>query len=172
MWPLRSGVRHGRENLARLVDLQGNWAFAIGNAFVAFGSIEHTVVICVRAIPRDKFQRFTNSLKLSQRVELLLDLLEGRSEPECIELSKMLEQVTVLAKTRNLIAHNPLVLQLYEEPNGEYRLTEAISAIHKPGHQISLAAVQAFAAESQELATQLIGASRRCFRALGITPDA
>ena len=156
--------------MAKFVDLKGHWATAIGNGFVAFGSLEHTIVVCLREIPQDKFQRFARSLRLSQRIDLLLELLEEKSQPECLELSEKLKQVKVLVPTRNLIAHNPLVLEFYEHPEGGYAFSEAIAAIHKVGQKITLPEAQEFAAASQRLATELVGASQRCFQALGITP--
>lgn len=154
--------------MAKLVDLSGEWAAAIGKAFVAFGSIEHTTVVCLRQIPKDQFRRFAKGLNLTPRVDLLLEILESYPVPECIELSEKLERVKALAKTRNLIAHNPLVLEFYEDGNGGYAYKEAIAAIHREGHKITLAEVQDFAAKSEQLAGDLIGISMKAFKALGV----
>ena len=158
--------------MARLVDRQGHWAAAIGKAFVAFGSIEHTTVVCLRQIPKDQIQRFAKSLKLAARIDLLLELLEPYSHPECAELSDKLRQVKTLAQTRNLIAHNPLVLEFYEDNSGGYAFAESIAAIHKEGHKISLSETQKFAADADNMASELIGASMKAFQALGVTAGA
>ncbi len=158
--------------MAKIVDLQGHWAAAIGKAFVAFGSIEHTTVVCLRQIPRDRIQRFAKSLKLSQRIDLLLELLESHRHPECTELADKLRQVRSLVPTRNLIAHNPLVLEFYEHADGGHAFAEAIAAIHKDGHKITLRETQDFAASSERLASELIGVSMKAFRALGVTAGA
>ena len=158
--------------MAKLVDLQGKWAAAIGRAFVAFGSIEHTTVVCLRNIPRDNLQTFARSLKLVPRVELLRELLAPYEQPEAAQLASVLGQVKALAPTRNLIAHNPLVLEFYEDPNGGYTFRESIAAIHKEGHKITLGEVEQFASASESLATNLIVASTAAFGALGVTARA
>lgn len=155
--------------MAKLVDIQGHWAAAIGKAFVAFGSIEHTTVVCLKQIPRDRIQRFSKSLKLSQRIDLLLELLESHDLPECSVLADRLRQAKSLVPTRNLIAHNPLVLEFYEQANGGYAFAEAIAAIHREGHKITLQEAQEFAALSEKLASELIDSSLKAFRAMGIT---
>src|SRR5690606_30746822 len=105
----------GKTSVASIVDPKGEWAAAIGAAFVAFGSIEHTTIVCLREIPRDSIWRSSKSLKLVPRVDLLLELLEPYQHQECLTLADKLRQVKELARTRNLIAHNPLVLQIHED---------------------------------------------------------
>jgi hypothetical protein len=124
--------------LASIADPNGEWAAAIGTALVAFGSIEHTTVVCLREIPKDSIWRFAKALKLTPRIDLLWELLEPHQQPECLKLADKLRQVKALARTRNLIAHNPLVLQMHEDGKGNRIFGSAIIAIHKEGHLISL----------------------------------
>ena len=158
--------------MASIVDPKGEWAAAIGAAFVAFGSIEHTTVVCLREIPSDSIWRFSKSLNLAPRVDLLLELLEPYQQQECLTLAEKLRQVKGLARTRNLIAHNPLVLQMHEDGQGNRIFGSAITAIHKEGHLISLAETQQFAATCEELAFDLVGISINAFKALGRIADA
>lgn len=151
--------------MAKLVDLSGKWAAAIGRAFVAFGSIEHTTVVCLEQLPRDKTPRFTASLRLGQRIDLLVEILESRDGSEFSALSMLLSKAKELAKTRNLIAHNPLVLEFFEDDNGDYHFKEHIAAIHKIGHKISLSEVEEFAVRSEDLASNLISSSINAFKA-------
>ena len=154
-----SAVRHGEYILAKIVDTNGYWAEAIGKGFVAFGSIEHTVVVCLRTIQKDSIPKFSKSLKLRQRIELLLELLEPHVQPECLDLAEKLRLAKTLSETRNLIAHNPLVLEIYEDGKGGYAFGESISAIHKVGHKITLAETQDFAEKSEQLARDFISVS-------------
>ena len=151
--------------MVKLVDLSGKWAAAIGKAFVAFGSIEHTTVVCLEQLPRDKTPRFTASLRLGQRIDLLLEILEAREGEEFSALALDLSKAKDLAKTRNLIAHNPLVLEFFEDDNGDYHFKEHIAAIHKAGHKITLPEVEGFAKRSEELASKLISSSINAFKA-------
>jgi hypothetical protein len=153
--------------VANIVDPEGEWAAAIGAIFVAFGSIEHTTVVCLREIPTDSIWRFSKSLKLVPRVDLLLELLEPYRHQECLTLADKLGQVKELARTRNLIAHNPLVLQIHEDGQGNRIFGSAITAIHKEGHLISLPEAQRFAATCEGLAYDLVGVSINAFKALG-----
>jgi hypothetical protein len=165
---LNSGVRRGENILAKIVDTNGHWAAAIGKGFVAFGGIEHTTVVCLRTILKDSIPKFTKSLKLGQRIDLLLELLEPYQQRECLDLAEKLRSAKDLTQTRNLIAHNPLVFEIYEDGNGGYTFGESIAAIHRVGHKITLAEVQDFADKSEHLAHDLIGVSISAFKALGI----
>lgn len=71
--------------MSEIADPKGPWASAIGQAFVAFGSIELITLYCLDEIPKDRIRRSTSSFKLAQRVELIQELLEahpgGRLQP-------------------------------------------------------------------------------------------
>jgi hypothetical protein len=159
------GVR--KKSVSSIVDPKGEWAAAIGAAFVAFGSIEHTTVVCLREIPADSIWRFSKSLNLVPRVDLLLELLEPYRHQECLTLAEKLRRVKELAHTRNLIAHNPLVLQMHEDGQGNRIFGSAITAIRKEGHLISLPEAQEFATTCEELAFELVGVSINAFKAMG-----
>ena len=152
--------------MAHLGDLKGEWASAIGRALIAFGSIEHVTVTCLRQIPRDRIQRSTSSFNLAPRIDLLLEILEAHPELPCIELSEQLRTAKSMAKTCNLIAHNPLTFEFYERENGDYLFNEVIVSLHKTGTKISLVQVQAFAAQAEQLASEMFGTSGRVFAAL------
>ena len=153
--------------MASIVDPKSEWAAAIGKAFVAFGSIEHITVVCLREIPKDSIQRFSKALRLTQRIDLLLELLEPYQQPECLALADKLREAKVLARTRNLIAHNPLVLQMHDDGKGNQIFGSAITAIHKEGHIISLPEAEEFAAVSEKLAFDIFGVAIKAFKALG-----
>jgi hypothetical protein len=152
--------------LVKLVDWSGDWAAAIGKAFVAFGGIEHVTVACLRQIPRDKLQKSTRAFRLGQRIDLLLEILEAYPAAPYQQLATCLARAKVLAETRNLIAHNPLVLEFYERPDGSIFHQQVIAAMHKD-RKVTLEKLQAFADESESLASALYGASSEVFRVHG-----
>jgi len=152
--------------LAKLVDLNGDWSTAIGRAFVAFGGIEHVTVVCLRQLPRDKLQKSTRAFRLGQRIALLLEILEAYPTPAYQQLASHLERAKALAETRNLIAHNPLVLDIYERPDGTLFHQQVIAAMHKD-RKVTLEELRAFADESEELASALYGASLEVIRLHG-----
>ncbi|OZY87066.1 hypothetical protein CBP51_08795 [Cellvibrio mixtus] len=148
--------------MVRIVDLKGNWAAAIGKAFVAFGSIEHITVACLREIPSDKIPRTAKSFKLGQRIEFLLELLESHSEASFANLSEKLKEVKELSKMRNLIAHNPLLFEVYKFDNGSLFHREVIAALHSE-KRITLSEVEKFASNAETLASELLNASLKAF---------
>ena len=149
--------------MVKLVDWSGEWAAAIGKAFVAFGGIEHVSVACLRSIPRDNLQKSTKSLRLGQRIDLLTKILEGYEEEPYRLLSQHLGRAKVLAETRNLIAHNPLLLEFYERPDGTLYHQEVIAALHRD-KKVTLVELKAFADEAEALANALYAASSEVFR--------
>lgn len=148
--------------MAKITDLKGEWAVAVGRAMIAFGSIEHVTVVCLRNIPRDPLHKSTAALSLVPRVELLLEILAARPGKVFSELANGLSRIKPLAKIRNLIAHNPLVLQVFEAENGDYGFKELIVALHKE-QSISLPQLQKFADEAEQLAAELLQCSSAVF---------
>jgi hypothetical protein len=149
--------------LVKLEDWSGDWAAAIGKAFVAFGGIEHVTVACLRTLPKDNLQKSTKSFRLGQRIDLLIEILEPYEKEPYKVLSKHLDRAKALAETRNLIAHNPLVLEFYERPDGSIYHEQVIAAMHKD-KKVTLQELQAFADECEALVTELYAASSEVFR--------
>ena len=149
-----------------LINHQERWAAAIGRAFVAFGSIEHVTFLCLHNIPRDRIQRSTSRFKLSQRIDLIVELIEKQTESPFQQLSSLLIRAKDLARTRNLIAHNPLVLDIYEHPDGDILLKQNIVSLLKDDHRISLLELETFASEAEKLATELYACAAEVFSVL------
>ena len=144
--------------MAKLVDLDGEWAAAIGRAFVAFGEIEYITVVCLDQLPRDRIQRSTKSFRLGQRIDLLVEIIDDYKGQAYKDLVSKLLEAKELAKTRNIIAHNPLVFNFYEDRNGELSKREAIAHLHSD-KCLDLDDVKRFASESEILVSELYRAS-------------
>jgi len=157
-----------KKSLTSLVDPDREWANAIGTAFVAFGSIEDTTVLCLRELPSEPIWRFARKLKLTPRINLLLELLEPHKQPECLKLVEALKQIRELAQTRNLLAHNPLILQTHDDGYGNRVFGAALTAIRKEGEIVTLSEAKEFAITCDRMAFELVGASINAFKALGL----
>lgn len=157
--------------MAKIVDPEGAWAAAIGKAFVAFGAIEHVTVACLREIPRDRIQRSTRSFRLGQRIDLLVELLEAHDGESFKKLAAELIRAKEMAKTRNLIAHNPLVLEVYEWGDGS-RFHRQVIASLSSDVRITLEDLTTFARDSEGLASSLYELSSNVFRALAPKSEA
>jgi hypothetical protein len=152
--------------MVKIVGLRGQWAAAIGKAFVAFGSIEHITIVCLREIPKDRIQKSTSGFMLTPRIDLLLELLEAHQGDAFDQLAGHLKQAKSMVQTRNLIAHNPLVLSFYQDAEGEFTYEESIISLKKEGHKISLPELEAFAQRSEELASDLLASSQSAIHQL------
>ncbi len=151
--------------MVKLVDLNGKWAAAIGQSFVAFGSIEHITVTCLQEIPKDRIQKSVSSFKLGQRIDLILELLEAHPGIVYEQLAAKLSRAKELLVTRNLIAHNPLVLGILHA-DGKFTHKEAIVSLRGGKRRIELPELQAFAAECEQLASDLYGCTEAAVNAL------
>lgn len=151
--------------MAKITDLNGEWASAIGQAFVAFGSIEHVTIACLKEIPKDRIQRSTKMFKLTQRIDLILELLESHSGEEFTHLIEKLNTAKELARVRNLIAHNPLFFEVYEKADGEIFQREVIVSLQNE-KKITLPELQEFSAKAEALASELYFASAKVFNRL------
>lgn len=155
----------GASTLVKLVDIHGKWAAAIGQSLVAFGSIEHLTVNCLQEIPKDRIQKSVNSFKLGQRIELILELLEAHPGLVYEQLAAKLSRAKELLATRNLIAHNPLVLGILHT-DGKFTHKEAIVSLRGGTRRIELRELQAFAEECEQLAADLYGCTESAVSAL------
>lgn len=151
--------------MAKIVDLNGEWAAAIGRAFIAFGGMEWMTVVCLREVPVDRIQRSTKTFSLSQRIELIQELLEVHDGEVFKLLSDRLSAVKALAQKRNFIAHNPLVFDFYRSLDGELSHSQVIASMHK-GHRMTLPELQTFADEAEKLASDLTGTGLEAIRTL------
>lgn len=140
--------------MVKLTNMSGIWSEPIGRVFLAFGSIEHAVLIGLRDIPKDKFQRTVVRMPLASRIELLIEIIESRSEVPYFVFIDALKKAKELAKLRNILAHNPLVLEVYEA-QGNFLTTEVIAAMHNEKHRMSFTELNEFVKEAEGLAEQL-----------------
>ena len=130
--------------MVRLVD-PAPWIPLIGRFMLAFGYVEaHMNDILRQWYPAKEFDFFV-SMPLEARVNLLRAAAEGLRErftdASIDTLQLNLEELQALAKTRNLIAHNPLVLTFFEEDDEVVDVTARIVHARK-GKDIDLAELE------------------------------
>jgi hypothetical protein len=144
--------------MVKIVDLQHKWAVEIGRVFIAFGSIEHVTHTALRELPRDPLYSATNKLQLGPRIDLLLAILNSREGQAWEQLTSLLQTAKELSDGRNLIAHNPLGLDVYVDEQGEPALAESIRSLRKHEKHMSFAELVALRESSEALATKLFTA--------------
>src|SRR5690242_10626716 len=91
------------------------WEALVGKALLRFGDIELVSIKCLALLPKDRIGATAARLDFGRRVELIVELLEAR-DGRTSNLDAILhgmKRAKSLARKRNLIAHNPVMLNLY-----------------------------------------------------------
>ena len=96
------------------------WRVAIGRFVLGFGEIEWFTFHMLSELPTERILESTISLRFAQRLDLVIQLLREKNlDAEVTERTiALLQQARELTKTRNLIAHNPLLLNLFDDKVG------------------------------------------------------
>ncbi|TYT73146.1 hypothetical protein [Desulfobotulus mexicanus] len=104
-------------SMARIIDFDHKWATLVGRVFIAFGVMESITYECLKDWLKDSVYRSVKNMQFAQRVNLVIDLAKEQDAPkERIEIFiSNLNRVKKLAEKRNIIAHNPLVLNIFQE---------------------------------------------------------
>jgi hypothetical protein len=97
------------------------WIPVVGEFLVAFGSIESSVNHLLSHVCSRPVVKVVSELDLNKRIQVLTAGLEdwvGLSNANRNVIKENLVEVLDLAKTRNLIAHNPLVFSAFFDAEG------------------------------------------------------
>lgn len=98
------------------------WAPVIGRYMIAFGSIENSINELLRNVIPEGAMKVIAGLQLGQRIKLLREGLsdwKNLSDANQTVIAQNIDEVSSLSQTRNLIAHNPLLLSLFTEEGHE-----------------------------------------------------
>jgi hypothetical protein len=139
---------------------EAEWRELIGRAITCFGEIEFVSIKCLAYIPQDRFSGSVGGLDFAKRVDILIELLEGRQslDPNLRGLLRGFIRAKSLAKTRNLIAHNPLMFDIYvNDDASKVILEQSITSTRSGAKRIKLDQLRIFADEVESLAGQLWG---------------
>jgi hypothetical protein len=122
-----------------------------------FGDIEYVSIMCLQGLPQDKIANSASKLPFSRRADLLIEMLEARStrSAHLDALIKGFKRARKLAETRNLIAHNPLLLTLYFEEDMETVASMEHVIASRASGGINLEELKEFAAEVDSLASEM-----------------
>ena len=134
------------------------WRALVGTAIVCFGDLELITIKCLAHIPHDRIAETASRLPFARRVDLLVEIIEGRGQlPSSITtFLSQLKRARKLAEVRNVIAHNPVMLNLYlQRGTGDVHAERSIAAARREGLSIDLASLKEFAAEVEDLASAL-----------------
>lgn len=134
------------------------WELLVGKAIIRFGEIELISLKCLAFFSSDQTTSSDAKLRFVPRAKKLVELLKMRQniDQNLEELIHGFEQARRLASTRNLIAHNPVMLDLYvNEDKTESRAERWITSARSASVTIDLADLKEFYAEVDDLASTL-----------------
>ena len=96
------------------------WAQLIGQILISFGDIEMITYRCLKTFPSENILPSVINMKLGQRIDLISNVLKSKfGENDINKIISLLGRVKGLSKQRNLIAHNPMSLDIYENEQGK-----------------------------------------------------
>ena len=133
------------------------WEPLVGRAMLRFGEIEVITIRCLRFLPGKHKLREVGNWKFTPRVNLILTLLAAKSDPDRDRLAELLREAKRLVRTRNLIAHNPLEMTVYQlRETGEFALTlEIRKLLGGEADVLDREALETFVAEVSALRSAL-----------------
>lgn len=134
------------------------WERLVGKAILKFGDIELISIKCLSIIPSDRLDKSTAGLEFGRRASLIVEILEGRDDlcEHQITICVGMKKAKVLAKTRNLIAHNPVMLDLFvNEDETEAVAQHSIKSVRSEQQTLDLEGLEEFAAEVEMLSAKL-----------------
>lgn len=133
------------------------WRAVVGRAIVCFGEVELITHKCLAHIPSDKISDTAARLPFVRRVDLIVEILEGRTpmRSQVADFVESLKRAKKLAETRNDIAHNPVMLNVFVHMASGDLLFEHSIATARGGRFIELAQAKEFADEVEDLAASM-----------------
>ncbi|ATM78121.1 hypothetical protein CRN79_20825 [Serratia fonticola] len=114
-----------------IVDTE-KWAPVVGKFVLGFGSLEHHTYTLLKKHVEPIALKYTSNLPFKTRVKFLRDIfVSNETNHKYSQLyTACMDSIIELIDMRNLIAHNPLFLVFYEEPEDRV-YDEAIGSYKK-----------------------------------------
>ena len=134
------------------------WALLIGRSITAFGEIELVTYKFLALLPKDTLSNTTARLRFSQRIDLLIEIIDGRVErtSDHDAIRRSLLDAKKLAEKRNIMAHNPVLLTIFSNARmDDHLMQRSIVAARHGEPLIDLAEMKELAAACENLAATM-----------------
>jgi hypothetical protein len=95
------------------------WAQLIGQTLIDFGDIEMITYRCLERFPSENIFPSVSRMKLGQRIDLITNVIQSKFGDKANKMVSLLGRVKYLSKNRNLIAHNPMSWDIFEDEQGK-----------------------------------------------------
>ena len=138
---------------------------AIGRFVVAFGHIEWYTYELLVHLPTENIFPAVAHLGFKDRATLAIELLADSrfAGAPAKSLQRALRKAITLASTRNIVAHNPVMLSLYTNTDGEIDFRPEISPFRDPKKRLTLAEVRKLGRQAEDLAGEVYEHQNRVF---------
>lgn len=128
-----------------------DWETAVGRLIVAFGQIEYGVYAALKLRPALNLSEITVDISLSKKIEIALEIIRPRIEPEFEEVKNLLLRAKKIVWARNLIAHNPLIFDYIRDGNDNLSTTKRIASLRDKNRHITLDQLVAISDQAYEI---------------------
>jgi len=139
--------------------MREKWAPLVGRFILEFGEIENVTYFALLQLPKDQIFSTTSTLPFGKRVDLVRELVSGNEKiPKDLgtQFEEELKAAKKLAEMRNIVAHSPLLMKIYEHPKeGWTYREEAIGTLKHKENSISFEQLSEAGEEAGALAIQL-----------------
>jgi len=141
------------------IDEMQEWRILVGTTILSFGEIELITLKCLAHIPKDEIYKSVSTLPFGRRIDLVVEILnsrESKKNKEIINFIEKLKKAKKLSEYRNVLAHNPLMADIYmDNISGDIKVEQIISSSKNKDKSIDLASLKEIAAEVESLASDL-----------------
>jgi len=143
--------------MVKLTNLDGKWSEPIGRLMISFAHIEREIVDGLITVAKDPITNHTSKLGFKQRLDLLLDLLNSHSKDNKVieDLITDLKKIEEISKIRNMVAHNPLVLEV-SQAQDEPPIKEYIGHILKNHKRVTFEQLMSAVIQLEELENKVL----------------
>ena len=137
------------------------WIEALGQVAYLFGQIEMCSFWLIRRlVPSPEMELAMKDLQFSQRTKLARALAAQRFSVDAPKLHRawdgLFDQALKVAKLRNDVLHNPLVLGVFEDAATQtYRVESRLQRMRKPDEALTLAEVKDVIHRLRKVASEL-----------------
>jgi len=138
--------------------LKQDWDSAIGRAILAFNNIEWLTLTFLQRLLSDDIFGSLVGFSFSKRVDLILNLIRSKKVVDdlLIEANDCFQEAKKLAETRNIIAHNPVRLGLYENKDKDAVLRLEVTHYRKKNKTVSLTDIHEYLQKIESLERKLL----------------
>ena len=103
------------------------WACQVGKFLLFFAEIENSTYFALKYLPSDDIFEPISKLRFSSRVDLIKRLINAETKiPETLanKTIGLLNKAKQLSEKRNIIAHSPLGMKIFEHPFQGWRYVD------------------------------------------------